>query len=281
MSRLPAAVSASTRSSTSSLPANVDATALPRRVLAVAHRGASTEFRENTLPAFARALALGADAIELDVRVTRDGIVVVHHDEGVRRSPDEGVPVAIHGLSLAELRTVDLGDGTRVPTLDEVMELVAGRAEVFVELKRPVAEAPVIACVERHRAPFALHSFDHDAIARLAVRAPHIRRGILFDDPLVHPLLELTVHLDRTKAHDVWPRFDHVDRAFVDTAHALGARVIPWTVNDAATGRELTSLGVDGICTDDVRWLRTLDESTVGSPTAPASSTFAPPPMHI
>lgn len=270
--------SADYASSPASAPSTADA--LPRRLLTVAHRGASVEHRENTLEAFARALELGADAIELDVRVTRDGTVVVHHDADVPRPAASG-RTAIAALTLAELRTVDLGGGARVPTLDEVMELVAGRAEVFVELKRPVEEAPVVACVARHRAPYALHSFDHDAIARLAVRAPHIRRGILFDDPLVDPVLELTAHLHRTLAHDVWPRFDHVTPGFTDAAHALGARVIAWTINDARTGYDAARLGVDGICTDDVRWLLALNATAAGSPRPARSSTLAPPPMHI
>lgn len=231
------------------------------------------------MPAFARALELGVDAIELDVRVTRDGIVVVHHDADVRLAP-RGPRAPIERLAAAELRAVDLGGGIGIPTLDEVMELVAGRAEVFVELKRPVAEDAVLACVARHRGPYALHSFDHDAIERLAERAPHIRRGILFDDAFVDPMLELTAHLRRTQAHDVWPRHDLVTPALARAARLHGTRVIAWTVNDAQAGRAAVAAGVDGICTDDARWLLALRQPTLGSPAALPSSTLAPPMMH-
>lgn len=259
-----------------------DAGVIPRRVLAVAHRGASLEHRENTLGAFARALEVGADAIELDVRVTRDGAVVVHHDADVQWDGPEAVvarraPIA--DLTLAAVRSVDLGGGTRIPTLDDVMELVAGRAEVFVELKRPVVAAPVVACLARHRRPYALHSFDHGAIARLAVAAPHIRRGILFDDPIHDPVAELRAHVARTGARDVWPRFDLVTPAVIETAHALGARVIAWTVNDLRSGIDLAAAGIDGICSDDVRWMRRARDGAAISPMAGDSSTLAPPQM--
>lgn len=263
-------------------PTPDDAGVVPARVLAVAHRGASRDYRENTLAAFARALELGADAIELDVRVTRDGRVVVHHDADVQWERDGTVSArrrTIDRLTLAEVRAVDLGGGARIPTLDEVMELVAGRAEVFVELKRPVVADPVVACLGRHRRPYALHSFDHDAIARLAATAPHIRRGILFDDPLHDPAVELAAHLARTGARDVWPRYDLASPALVDVAHALGARVIAWTVNDVRAGVDLVAMGIDGVCSDDVRWMRASRDAGVASPVAAASSTLAPPQM--
>lgn len=267
---------------TNSTSTSEDAGAIPRRVLAVAHRGASVEYRENTLGAFARALALGADAIELDVRVTRDGAVVVHHDADVPWEAQRVLGprrVQISELTLADVQAVDLGGGARIPTLDEVMELVGGRAEVFVELKRPVVSEPVVACLARHRRPYALHSFDHDAIARLAATAPQIRRGILFDDPIHDPVAELRAHLARTGARDVWPRFDLVTPAVIETAHALGARVIAWTVNDVRAGIDLAAAGVDGLCSDDVRWMRRAADEATTSPMASDSSTLAPPQM--
>lgn len=222
---------------------------MPHHPLWVAHRGASVEHRENTLAAFARALDLGADAIELDVHCSADGSVMVHHDPEVVIG---GVRMAIAATPREELRALDLGDGERIPTLEEVSELVGGSAELFVEVKGAGIEARVLEALRRHSGPVAIHSFDHEAIARAAELAPHARRGLLFD--AAPSDLEGTVA--RTRAHDLWPRGDLATTSLVDEAHGLGLRVIAWTINDPRAGAELIARGVDGICTDDVRWLR-------------------------
>lgn len=222
---------------------------VPHRPLRIAHRGASREFRENTLPAFARALALGADAIELDVHVTRDGIPVVHHDFDVHAGGGTAIPII--GATLDELREVDLGGGTRIPTLAEVARVVGSSAELLVELKGHGVEEGVVTCLARHTGPWALHSFDHIAIERVAVRWPSLRRGLLFD----RTPEDLPGSVARAAALDVWPRGDLATPQFVEAAHALGLRVIAWTVNDPADGALLMERGVDGICTDDVSWL--------------------------
>ena len=106
----------------------------------IAHRGASAEAPENTLASFRRALALGVERIELDVRLTRDGVPVVIHDEALTRTTDgEG---KVDDRPLAEIRRFSAGawfgarfTGERVPTLEEVYRLVAGRAEMNVEIK--------------------------------------------------------------------------------------------------------------------------------------------------
>src|SRR2546423_1536380 len=99
----------------------------------IAHRGAPRELRENTLPGFLLAIERGADAVELDVHVTRDDRVVVHHDATVGR-------LVIAHASWDELRRVDLADGARVPLLEDVLDSVADRATVYVEMKAASGE---------------------------------------------------------------------------------------------------------------------------------------------
>ena len=110
------------------------------------HRGARHEAPENTLPSIARALEAGAEAIEVDVQPTRDGALVVIHDETLERTTDGAGRVDAH--TLAELRALDAGDGAQVPTLAEVLELCRGRAELFVELKAPGCEARVVQAIQ-------------------------------------------------------------------------------------------------------------------------------------
>src|SRR5947209_8418242 len=131
------------------------------RVERIGHRGAPREFPENTLPAFDRALALGADAIELDVHVSSDGVVVVHHDPDVQGRPIRTSP-------WSALSRVELAHGIFIPSLQQVLDLVGSRATVYVELKGQAVEKPAIEVIAASSAHCAVHSFDHEAVARSA-----------------------------------------------------------------------------------------------------------------
>ena len=217
----------------------------------IAHRGAPREHPENTLPAFARALELGADGIELDVHTTRDGVVVVHHDPVPRATPSDRrlERRAIADLSHDQLRRFSVAPGVGIPTLAEVLALVGDRAVVYVELKGAQIERQVVGVVREHGRRYAVHSFDHAVVGRVARIAPEIPRGLLFSR---HPG-DPTPALRAAEARDAWPEWSLVDESFVDKVHAIGGTVIAWTVNDAAAVRRLASIGVDAVCTDDVR----------------------------
>jgi len=148
----------------------------------IAHRGAPREHPENTLPAFARALELDADGIELDVHATRDGIIVVHHDSVPRATPSDarlaGRPIA--DLTHDQLRRFEVAPGIGIPTLAEVLTLVGRRAVVYVELKGASVEGETVAAIRAQEARCPAHSFGHAAVARAAAVAPELRRGLLF-----------------------------------------------------------------------------------------------------
>jgi glycerophosphoryl diester phosphodiesterase len=217
----------------------------------IAHRGAPREHPENTLPSFGRAIELGADGIELDVHATRDGVVVVHHDTVPRAAtPDRhlaGRPIA--ELTFDELQTFSVAPGLPIPTLADVLALIGEAAFVYVELKGTGIEAPVIDVIVKSASRCAVHSFDHAAVARARTLAPALRRGLLFSRRPADPAMAMRA----AGALDAWPEWPLVDQSFVDSVRHIGGSVIAWTVNDAAAARHLASLGVDGICTDDLR----------------------------
>src|SRR3712207_1260705 len=142
----------------------------------IAHRGAPREHPENTLPAFARALELGADGIELDVHATRDGVVVVHHDSVPRATSSDPRlrGRAIAELSHDELRRFEVAPGVGIPTLTDVFALVGDRAVVYVELKGANIERQVHTVIAEHGVRCAVHSFDHAAVARAGAIAPEL-----------------------------------------------------------------------------------------------------------
>ena len=221
---------------------------MPHRPEVIAHRGTPREHPENSLPGFAHALALGADAVELDVQLTRDGVAVVHHDARLGR-PGIGGSLdgrAIAELTLAELSAHRLAPGVGVPTLAQVLALADGRATVYVEVKAVGAEAAVAALVAPCGARAPVHAFDHRVPARLRALSRGTPVGLLSESYLVD-----TAHaLRAADARDWWPHRSQVDAALVDAVHAADGRVIVWTVNDPREALALAALGVDGICTD-------------------------------
>lgn len=199
-----------------------------------------------------RAIELGADAIELDVHATADGIVVVHHDpviyaEGAPKST--GIPIAT--TSAADLRAHPLAQGVPIPTLAETLEHIGTRAGVFVEIKARDIEPLVLRCIRESGADCAVHSFDHRIVSSVKKIFPAIRCGVLEVARHVDPLASL----EATGAEDLWQHVDYIDDDLVAVAHARGARVIAWTANDSAQWQTLFRMGVDGICTDNLREL--------------------------
>jgi glycerophosphoryl diester phosphodiesterase len=217
---------------------------------AIAHRGLHRTVPENTLEAFRLALDAGADAVELDVHATADGIVVVHHDPTVRGIPGDtrlrSVPIA--ELSIEQLRGFDLGGGAEIPRLAKVLDLLAGRARAYVEIKGWGIEELVVQCIRDSSADCAIHSFDHQAIRRAHALAADIPRGLLEEERPGDP----AALLQTAAARDLWLAARTVDEALVRAVHAVGGRVIAWTANSPAEWERLTAAGVDGICTDNV-----------------------------
>lgn len=221
----------------------------------VGHRGAPREAPENTLAAFECALRHGADALELDVHATRDGVVVVHHDAVPRARTAQGAAVTrpIVATEWSELATLVVGAAGRIPPLAEVLDLAAGKARVYVEIKARAIEPLVAEVIRRSRADCAVHSFDHAAIDTMRRVAPEIRRGLLFDAG-TRP--DVAAAARRYEALDLWPHRSLVDARMVAAAHAVGASLIVWTVNDATDARRLAAAGVDALCTDDLPGIR-------------------------
>jgi len=235
--------------------------------IVVAHRGASARYPENTLPAFEAAAALGAPLVELDVRLSADGVPVVMHDADVSRTTDgRGL---VHELTAAEIARLRAGTPeapARVPTLAEALVVLSGRAGVALEIKNIPGEpayepegrtlvAAALAEVEGSgfEGPVLVISFDPRSIATARELAPDVATGFLSTDHL-DPREALA--LARGAGHDlVLPGHRAVLAAgpgFVEEAHGAGVRVGTWTVDDAPTLRELLSFGVDAIASNDV-----------------------------
>ncbi|MFI5279891.1 MAG: glycerophosphodiester phosphodiesterase [Gemmatimonadales bacterium] len=213
------------------------------RPLAIAHRGASGREVENSLAAFRAARELGADAVELDIHATADGALMVHHDEKV------GGFHLTRG-TLKEARALALGNGERVPTLEEALAVIAPDMIAFVEVKTlpPVWDQQLFAAIDRCPAPSRvhLHAFDHRIIRRLGATRPDIPRGVLSASYPVRP----ERMMEDAGATALWEAAELIDAALVEDVHAKGGAIYPWTVDDPNQMRHLLALGVDGLCSN-------------------------------
>jgi glycerophosphoryl diester phosphodiesterase len=218
----------------------------------IAHRGASRERPENSVAAFVRAIELGADGIELDVHLSADGTLIVHHDATlhVPRLPD-AAPLAIASLTVERLASFRI-DGEPIPTLAEVLDAIGGRATVYCELKGPGTAAGAVELLRPLGGRAAVHSFDHRQVADARRLAPALARGVLEASRHVVP----TDTLASVAARDLWETAEMIDQELIEAAHAIGGRVIAWTVDDETTMRRLAAMGVDGLCTNDVTLCR-------------------------
>jgi len=236
-----------------------------------AHRGSHGRAGplENTLRAFAKAIADGADGIELDVHVSADGVPLVFHDDDLARLTDGRDPRRLAALTAAEIRAVPLRGGAHIPSLGEVLDLVARRVPVNVELKDAAAVEPVAALLLGRpvAADILLSSFDADAIRAAMGRMPGIPRAIVAGTRTLDARVRLREALPQrllteVRAHAWHPNVRLVRRGLVEALRRRGVQVNVWTINDRATARRLLRAGVEGVFTDNLASLSRLSATT-------------------
>lgn len=222
--------------------------------LIIAHRGASAEQPENTLAAFRGALALEVDGIELDVRVTRDGVPVVFHDHQLRRLT--GTAGRLAGKTWMDLRTLRVRGRESIPRLVDVLRLTRGLAVVQIELKSgPVA--PVVRAINSARAAdwVILASFDHRLVIEARKLAPAIPRMLISEGRVAPALLVRRLATCGATGLSVNQRAVR-SAAWVRHFQMRGYAVWAWTVNDLPLARRLAGWGVDALLGDDPALLK-------------------------
>jgi glycerophosphoryl diester phosphodiesterase len=214
--------------------------------LCIAHRGASGHRPENTLAAFEYALELGCDWLELDVYAVEGELIVIHDDTLDRTTNGHG---PVMGSTLANIRTLDAGDGEPVPTLTDVIELVDHRAAINIELKGPATVTPVNQLLRDLTAAgwsseeFLISSFDHE---QLGAVASGLRRGVLFGR-------DVSDWLPRARALAPWSVNFSRRSVTPDVASAsttAGYHTLVYTVDDVNEMQQMVDIGFSGIFTN-------------------------------
>ncbi|MDQ7786755.1 MAG: glycerophosphodiester phosphodiesterase [Thermodesulfovibrionales bacterium] len=211
--------------------------------LKVGHRGAKAYETENTLESFTKAIELGANAIELDVRTSGDGELILIHDDNLKRVFGSDVPVK--GVTLNELKELT---GNRIATLDEALRYIGRKVEkILVELKEVGYEDKVIETVRKMNLTdrVILLSFHEESLARARDLDRTIETGLVYTK-LKKPLDAAL----RLNAQYIVPLYRFVHAAKVTKAHKKGLKVIVWTINTENEARTYRAKDVDGIATD-------------------------------
>ena len=229
------------------------------RVLVLAHRGDSRAAPENTLPAFASALRLGVDLVELDYVHSADGVPIVFHDDTLDRVTDarrvfagSAAPIAIASKTLAELLRLDAGSwygaafvGTRIPTLEEALRLIGPRALTMIERKAGDA-ATLVSWLQRlgQVEQVVVTAFDWRFLADCHELEPRLVLGALGTKILTAGQLEQAISVGASVIG--WDD-GFVTREHVEMVHGRGLRAWVWTVDDPLRAEQLITYGVDGL----------------------------------
>jgi glycerophosphoryl diester phosphodiesterase len=218
---------------------------IPRPVC-IAHRGASGYEPENTLASFRRAIALGADWIELDLQQCADELVVFHDRSLERRTGRDGI---LRHLSWKELNGFDVGGGEHIPRFSDVIQETKGKIALDIEVKGIVSAPLLISCLSSllqdgwNSTNLVVSSFDHQMLSTLRVALPHLCLAPIFYGT------SLYAHETTTKlaTNHVVIDLDFLQTNRIDELHSLGLKLWVYTANYASDISELVSLGVDGI----------------------------------
>lgn len=220
-------------------------------MLIIAHRGASGTQPENTLASFQKAITLGAEMIELDVHLCKTGELVVIHDYTVNRTTSGYGFVS--NKTFSELKSLDTGNGEKIPTLNEVFELASGKAKINIELKgKNVATetATLIMSVIQEKKwkdeDFVISSFHHRQLKEFHALMPYVPIGILYEkypagyQKLAHELNASSINLS----------INHVNETLVEEIHQNGWEVWIYTINNLEEFEKMKVMGVDAIFTN-------------------------------
>lgn len=233
---------------------------LLNRPSVIAHRGASNYAPENTLIAMAYAIEQGADAVEIDVRMSSDGVLFLFHDTVVNRTTNLTNGAYIESLSFEQIQALDGGAwfhpmfaGERIPSLVEVLELIKGRVDLYLEIKGRTQgiETKVVELLTDYDMidSTIIMSFNRNQLQTIKNLNPNLQTMMLI--PVFFGSITEVLNLDYVDSYGL--RFDMIkaNPEYIEMIHKRGKRVYGWTINRRQDIQQAVSNDVDGIITDD------------------------------
>jgi glycerophosphoryl diester phosphodiesterase len=211
----------------------------------IGHRGAAGRLPENTLKSINYAVNVGVDIVEVDVRATRDNVLVVFHDADFKRLADVDVPV--RSVEYSWIKSSILINGEHVPLLEEVIDVVKDKVGLFIEIKEPDTTKGVIELVRSSGIieQVAIISFYDEALITAKRLEPRIVTGLIYAQPPGR-----VIDAVKLGAKIVLPQYKIASEKSINLAHKYNLRVVAWTINSRVEALRLVRAGVDGIATD-------------------------------
>ncbi len=214
-------------------------------LLKIGHRGARAYEPENNIRSFKKAIELGANAVELDVRKTKDNKIVVIHDAEVDKTTNGSGKV--NELTLEEIKQFDTEKGEKILTLEEALEFLDKQVKILIELKEAGLEEPILRLIQEKRLEknVIIISFHEDALRKVRALNDVVATGLIYvrhKNPVDSAL--------KLKAEYLLPLYRFTHSANVRKAHEKGLKVIVWTINKEEEVAEYRKKGVDGIASD-------------------------------
>ncbi|MCD6301005.1 MAG: glycerophosphodiester phosphodiesterase [Staphylothermus sp.] len=228
----------------------------------IGHRGAAGVYIENTLKSINYAISLGVDIVEIDIRQTRNGELVVYHDEDLTRLA--GINKKIRDLTYDWITNNVRLNGETIPRLVDVLETVKGRTGLFIEIKEPETTKKIITTLRDTYYEFlddtALISFHDEAVINAKKLYSKLTTGLIYYKPPGR-----IIDAKNLKCEIVLPHYRLATSKAVSFAHRLGLKVVAWTVNEIDTAIKLYKSGIDGIATDYPNKIIDLRKEIAGS----------------
>jgi glycerophosphoryl diester phosphodiesterase len=212
----------------------------------IAHRGASGTEPENTIRSFKKAEELGVDMIELDVRQSQDGEVVVIHDHDFLRL--FGDPRSIKDMTLSEIKRVSSAHDREVPTLDEALASI--HMDLNIEVKVHGIEAKVLGKIQNFPHKVLISSFFPEILKKIRTLDGNVRLGLIIGIKRFHMIAFANYFAKKLNLYSIHPKYPLISAPLVALFRLSGRKIYGWTVNNQKEFITMKRLGLDGIYTD-------------------------------
>ncbi len=211
----------------------------------IAHRGASFFEPENTLRSIKRAIEMGADFVEVDIRMSKDEELVIMHDADVNRTTNgSGL---VKDQNLEELKKLDAGLGETIPTLDELIKTTKNKVGLVIEIKEPGTENRILQKIsENNLEKIILASFFHESVKNARELNPSVNAGIIF----VCQPVNVGQMASNAGANIIFPSYRYMNEKLVKQAKNNDLFIYPWAIDDPKVFKKFAEMGVDGIITN-------------------------------
>ena len=222
---------------------------LTDKILIIGHRGASNIAPENTLKSFKKAIELGADYVEFDVHLSKDGEIIIMHDENTLRTT--GKNSLIKEMTLKELKKLNAGEGEKIPTLDELIQVARGKVNLQLEIKATGMAKKIVEILENSGLikSTLISSFNYSELLNIEKIEPKLKLAPLIVGIKENKTIQNAV---ANNFYAIHPFYKMINKDFVDEAHEKNIKINAYTVDSKSAMRKLIEMGIDGIITNKI-----------------------------